>query len=137
MSPVMAADYLDPCQSRRRSWWSPLCLSLGDNFHKTGRHYPELALQTGETGWLGWAGIHGYWWLTASLLRSLATGETERERRDWALLCPLPGSSHRVWKQEHLLMSCNNKYIHYKCYIHDHTKQSYDVSRDANEQTLF
>ena len=68
-------DYLDPWQSRRRSWWSPLCLSLGDNFHKTGQHYPELARAAGETGWLGRAGIHGYWWLTLRLSAPLC--------RDW------------------------------------------------------
>ena len=72
-------DYLDPWQSRRRSWWSPLCLSLGDNFHKTGQHYPELARAAGETGWLGRAGIHGYW-PSASLLRSVATEREETGR---------------------------------------------------------
>ena len=61
-----------------------------------------------ETGWLGRAGIHGYWWLTLRLSAPLCR---DWERRDWALLWPLPGSSHRVWKQENLLMSCN-KYIH-------------------------
>ncbi len=96
-------------------------LSLGDNFHKTGRHYPELAT-AGETDWLGRAGLHGYCLVCLSARLSRDWWE-ETEESLGPLHCPLPGSSQRVWKQENLLISNKNN----KC-MHDHTIQSYDVT---------